>query len=136
MIATVCDSNVYISAVVFGGVPRDVIMLAEQAHTRLLISPGLVAEVERVLERKFEWEQRRVRTICQPLWDAARLVKPVTGVSVCRDPQDNHLLALSLDGKASYLVTGDSDLLVLNPFRGIHIVTPARFLAERPWAKP
>ena len=65
-----------------------------------------------MLARKFEWEQRRVRRICQPLWEAARLVKPAAEVDVCRDPKDNHLLALALDGEAQYLITGDSDLLV------------------------
>jgi predicted nucleic acid-binding protein len=87
-----------------------------------------------VLARKFEWEQRRVRRICQPLWEADRLVKPATGVSVCRDPKDNHLLALAVDGEARYLITGDSDLLVLSPFHAIQIVTPARFLDKKPWA--
>ena len=134
MIATVCDSNVYISAIVFGGNPRDVVMLGEHTQIQLLVSPELVSEVERVLVRKFEWEQRRVRRICQPLWEAARLVKPISDVSVCRDPKDNHLLALAVDGEARYLITGDSDLLVLSPFRAIQIVTPARFLDNKPWA--
>ena len=134
MIAAVCDSNVYISAIVFGGIPRDVVVLGERAQVQFLVSPRLVSEVERVLARKFEWEQRRVRQICQPLWESAQLVKPATGVSVCRDPQDNHLLALALDGKAQCLITGDSDLLVLSPFRDIQIVTPAEFLAGKPWA--
>jgi putative PIN family toxin of toxin-antitoxin system len=134
VIAAVCDSNVYISAIVFGGVPRDVVVLGERAQVQLLVSPRLVSEVERVLARKFAWEQRRVRQICQPLWESARLVKPASEVSVCRDPQDNHLLALALDGKAQYLITGDIDLLVLSPFRDIQIVTPAGFLAQKPWA--
>ena len=107
MIAAVCDSNVYISAIVFGGIPRDVVMLGEHRQIQLVVSPGLVSEVERVLARKFEWEQRRVRRICQPLWETARLVKPVTDVSVCRDPKDDHLLALAMDGEARYLITGD-----------------------------
>jgi putative PIN family toxin of toxin-antitoxin system len=136
VIATVCDSNVYISAIVFGGIPRDVVMLGEHKQIRLLVSPELVSEVERVLARKFDWDQRRVRRICQPLWEGARLVKPATGVSVCRDPKDNHLLALAVDGEARYLITGDSDLLVLSPFRAIQIVTPARFLDKKPWATP
>ncbi|MGA9624411.1 MAG: putative toxin-antitoxin system toxin component, PIN family [Bryobacteraceae bacterium] len=134
MIVAVCDSNVYISAIVFGGIPRDVVMLGEHKQIQLLVSPGLISEVERVLARKFEWEPRRVRRICQPLWEAARLVKPATGVSVCRDPKDDHLLSLAMDGEARYLITGDSDLLVLSPFRSIQIVTPAQFLAKKPWA--
>lgn len=134
MIATVCDSNVYVSAIIFGGIPRDVVMLGEHKQIQLLVSPGLISEVEGVLTRKFEWEQRRVRRICQPLWESARLVKPTTNISLCRDPKDNHLLALAIDGEARYLITGDSDLLVLSPFRAIQIVTPARFLDKKPAA--
>lgn len=134
MIVAVCDSNVYVSAIVFGGIPRDAVMLGEHRQIQLLVSPGLISEVERVLAGKFEWEQRRVRRICQPLWETARLVKPVTDVGVCRDPKDNHLLALAMDGEARYLVTGDLDLLVLSPFHAIQIVTPARFLDKKPWA--
>jgi predicted nucleic acid-binding protein len=48
--AAVCDSNVYISAIVFGGIPRDVVMLGEHKQIQLLLSPGLVAE--RFLEKK------------------------------------------------------------------------------------
>jgi putative PIN family toxin of toxin-antitoxin system len=136
VIAAVCDSNVYISAIVFGGVPRDVVVLGERAQVRLLVSPNLVSEVERVLARKFGWEQRRVRQICQPLWESARLLTPATDVSVCRDPQDNHLLALALDGEAEYIITGDRDLLVLSPFRDILVETPAGFFAEKPWVAP
>ena len=136
MIAAVCDSNVYISAIVFGGGPRDVVVLGERAQVRLLVSPRLVSEVELVLARKFAWEQRRVRQICQPLWESARLLTPATDVSVCRDPQDNHLLALALDGEAEYLITGDRDLLVLSPFRDILVETPAGFFAEKPWVAP
>ena len=47
MIVAVCDSNVYVSAIVFGGIPRDVVMLGEHKQIQLLVSPGLISEVER-----------------------------------------------------------------------------------------
>jgi putative PIN family toxin of toxin-antitoxin system len=129
VITAVCDTNVYISAMVFGGIPRDVVALGERGAVQLLLSPTLASEVERVLAVKFAWEPPRIRSICRPLWQAARLVSPATQVAVCRDPQDNHLLALASDGRAEYLITGDNDLLVLNPFENIQILSPARFLA-------
>ena len=49
-------------------------------------------------------------------------------IQVCRDPKDNMILELAVSGNADYIITGDADLLVLNPFRGISIVTPADFL--------
>ena len=50
-------------------------------------------------------------------------------VQACRDPEDDKILELALNGRADYIVTGDDDLLVMNPFRGIAILTPAQFLA-------
>lgn len=50
-------------------------------------------------------------------------------VRVCRDPKDDKILELAVNGRADYIVTGDDDLLVMNPFRGIAIIRPAEFLA-------
>ncbi len=49
-------------------------------------------------------------------------------VQVCRDPKDDHLLALALDAKADFIITRDEDLLVLKNFKGVAIITPAEFL--------
>jgi uncharacterized protein len=50
-------------------------------------------------------------------------------VKVCRDPDDDKLLEIAVVGRANCLVTGDQDLLVLDRFQGIPILTPAGFLA-------
>jgi hypothetical protein len=47
----------------------------------------------------------------------------------CRDPKDNKFLELAVSGKATCIVSGDSDLLVLNPFRGVAIMTPPEFVS-------
>jgi predicted nucleic acid-binding protein len=49
-------------------------------------------------------------------------------ITECRDPEDDKFLALAIDGAATYLITGDDDLLALNPFRGVAILTPREFL--------
>jgi uncharacterized protein len=53
---------------------------------------------------------------------------PEHRIEVCRDPKDDKLLEIAVEGKADALVTGDDDLLVLHPFRGIPIIGPAEFL--------
>ena len=58
----------------------------------------------------------------------SELVDATERVNVCRDPKDDRILELAINGDAAAIVTGDSDLLVLNPFRGVRIVTPAEFL--------
>ena len=58
----------------------------------------------------------------------SNLIKITEAVQVCRDPKDDQVLELAVNGNAAYILTGDADLLVLNPFRGVEIVTPAEFL--------
>ena len=57
------------------------------------------------------------------------MVPIIERVQACRDPEDDKILELAVNGNADYIVTGDDDLLVMNPFRGIVIVRPAEFLA-------
>jgi predicted nucleic acid-binding protein len=64
------------------------------------------------------------------LWDAAHWVVHPQQVRAARDPEDDHILACTLTAGADIIVTGDHDLLVLHPFRGVDIVTPAEFLAN------
>lgn len=58
----------------------------------------------------------------------AEPVRIVRKVRLCRDPKDDMLLEIAANGRASHLVTGDADLLRLDPFDGVRIVTPAAFL--------
>ena len=65
----------------------------------------------------------------QRLLAAAELIAIEERIVACRDPTDDKFLELAVNGKADLIVTGDADLLVLNPFRDIPIVAPATFVA-------
>jgi predicted nucleic acid-binding protein len=56
------------------------------------------------------------------------VVPITTSVKECRDPKDDKFLELAISGGASYIVSGDADLLTLHPFRGIAVITPQDFL--------
>jgi uncharacterized protein len=58
----------------------------------------------------------------------AELVSITEHIAACRDPKDDKFLELAVNGKADVIVSGDADLLALNPFRGIPIVPPAAFV--------
>ena len=97
----------------------------------MLISEALREEWETVMARaKFDKQSplyvrmRDLRTVIA----FTEHVNVVIEIRECRDPKDDHLLALALDGHADVIVTGDQDLLVLNPWRGVRILTPAEFL--------
>ena len=56
---------------------------------------------------------------------------PITRViQVCRDPKDDEVLELAVNGAAQLIITGNADLLALHPFRGIDILTPAAYLTR------
>jgi putative PIN family toxin of toxin-antitoxin system len=70
----------------------------------------------------------RFRDWLSELLAAAELVTITDRITACRDPKDDKFLELAGNGRADLILSGDADLLVLNPFRGIPIVTPATFV--------
>jgi uncharacterized protein len=111
--------------------PRQALDLA-RGRAEILLSPAVEDELRRVLLRpRFRryfapGEAERFLTLVAGI---AVLVEPVTAVSECRDPQDDKYLALALDGGAEVIVSSDKDLLALDPWRGIRILSPAEFVA-------
>jgi putative PIN family toxin of toxin-antitoxin system len=61
---------------------------------------------------------------------AAELVTITDRITACRDPRDDKFLELAVNGRANLIISGDADLLALNPFREIPIVTPATFVQD------
>jgi len=129
---TVIDTGVVVSAVLL---PRSVARQAfdlAAGQGRLPVSDKTIAELDEVLRRpkfdKYVSETRRLEFL-SALVREAEVIDVSDVVTDCRDPKDNKFLELALSGKGSHIVTGDSDLLVLHPFRGIAIVSPQSFLA-------
>ena len=106
--------------------------LAKALRSRVLVmSDETLAELSDVVRRdKFEaWRPLAHRlAFLNALAASARMVAVSIRVNDCRDAKDNKFLELALTAKAGIIVSSDSDLLVLNPFRGIDIQTSAQFL--------
>ena len=130
MTRVVLDSNVFISAVIFGGKPRQVIHLAGRGFIEVYTSGPLRGEVERLLATKFGWARRRVVTTAGYLWSVTRWLEPTCQLTNCTDPDDNRVLECAVEARAEWIVTGDRHLLLLDPFREIRIVTVRDFLAS------
>jgi putative PIN family toxin of toxin-antitoxin system len=98
---------------------------------RPLISAATTTEMDAVIHLpkfdKYLSEEERIEFLTT-LVHEAELVNIVERVTDCRDPRDNKFLELAVSGRATHIVTGDSDLLVLHPFRGIIVVSPNEFL--------
>ncbi len=124
----VLDSNVWVSALEFGGKPGTALTHALTVD-QLAISDFIEEEVVRVLTEKFHREPAALRATLEELLRTAARVRIHGAVAgVCRDPNDNAILETALAAQADLLVAGDRDLLKVRSFQGIAIVTPADYL--------
>jgi len=127
----VFDTNVVVSAALMSdSIPRTAFDKAVDGGT-ILISVPVLLELAEALSRskldKYVLVEERMRFLVALLKEAD-MVEVADTITDCRDEKDNKFLELAASGKAHYIVSGDEDLLVLNPFRGIQILTPREFL--------
>jgi putative PIN family toxin of toxin-antitoxin system len=129
----VVDSNVWISALVFGGAPRQVFEAIVRDGLRLVVSAEILTEVRRVVGVKFPDFTDDVEALIGVLHDhlASVALGSIT-IDVCRDPDDNRVLETAILGEAEAIVSGDKDLLVLEGYESVAIITPQDWLALRP----
>ena len=123
----VFDTNVLISALVYGGLPRELLTRVFRGELTLVTSTVLMNELERVLIARFAHDPSLARTIRAEIDLLAEVVDVSDLERVARDADDDAVLAAAIAGRASAIVTGDRDLLVLLEHRGIRIVTPRDF---------
>lgn len=127
----VFDTNVLVSALLLPeSKPRQALGLALRKG-KVLLSFAALAELYEVLTRKrFRKyvDEEDIRSFLAALTREAQWVEVNVQINACRDPKDNKFLELAVSGNGTHIVTGDADLLALNPFRGIEILPPHRFL--------
>lgn len=126
----VFDTNVLVSAVLFGGLPGELLTRALHGELALITSATLMDELEGVLIDSFSLDRSFVRNVRSELELLAEVVSVPDVPRVVRDPDDDAVLAAAIAGGASVIVTGDRDLLVLGEHHGIRIVTPRDFASS------
>ncbi|HUS04913.1 MAG TPA: putative toxin-antitoxin system toxin component, PIN family [Bryobacteraceae bacterium] len=122
------DTNAFVSALNFGGVPEQILDLHTDEKFVLCISPAIIDEIRRILADRFEWPEKSIVTALEPILSRAVTIEPKLMVAVCADPDDNHILACGIDSQSDFIVTGEDHLLRLGEFDGIRIVKPREFL--------
>jgi len=119
----VLDTNVYISAVMFGGLPGALLDLAFVRSFDTIVSPALLDELDEKLRLKFEVTGEDAAVIRARIMNIARLVEPEETLQVIEeDPDDDRVLECAVTGRADYIVSGDRHLFTLGSFRGIPIM--------------
>ncbi len=129
MIGVTADTNVYISAFIFAGVPRQFLLEAEAGRFRLAISETMLDELRGVLRDKFAWSETEIEEMRAHLAGCTTLVHPTQTLDVVPDdPEDNRIIECAVAAGSRFIVTGDGDLLRLGSYGNIQILKAAEFL--------
>jgi putative PIN family toxin of toxin-antitoxin system len=128
----VFDTNVWVSAMHFERRKSPPILALELARNRYTIATcnAIEAEISRILAAKFGWQPGEVHYRLNFFLAESIHIEIKGDLRVCRDPNDDMILECAVLAGAQFIISGDKDLLALESYRGIRIVTPAEFLAE------
>lgn len=130
----VVDTSVLVSGLIRPqGPPGDILRALREGRFNVGYSHETLMEVVEVLGRdffrsKYHIQAEDIEVLVSLIRLRGDAVVPAQKITACRDPKDNKFLEAAVAGEADYLVSGDDDLLSLNPYRGIPILSPAEFL--------
>ena len=123
----VLDTNVLIAAFIARGICHQLLEHCV-SHHELVISEFILDEVREKLGAKFKFTSEIASEVIALLRSRMEIVKPASlAKPVCRDADDDNILAAAVAGNCDCIITGDKDLLVLKQFQGIDILSPSEF---------
>jgi len=127
----VLDTNVLISAIVFGGQPRKILEMVIEGNVTCSLSFAILDELRDVLQRpKFGFSPQQAATVIDELQGICEILNPPRRIRTIKaDPDDNRILECAVEAKADCIISGDTHLLELGKYREILIWNPADFLA-------
>lgn len=124
----VVDTNVLISGVFFGGFPRKILRASVEGRVRACASMEILNEYQEIIREMVRRKQGNIDvSILNPLIRSMEVIEPASKIEICRDPDDDKFINCARDAQAMYIVSGDKDLLVIQQFENISIVTAKEF---------
>jgi putative PIN family toxin of toxin-antitoxin system len=129
----ILDTNILVSAFVFKSESVNIVLKHAANKYTLLFSESTFKELKSALLKPKFVEFVEFPTISNFIINLFRIgecIEPTEKITVCRDPKDNKFLELAVAANADCIVNGDKDLLVLNPFRGIKIISAGDFIIQ------
>ena len=121
-----------ISAILFGGKPRQVLERVIRGEIRLCMSEEILEELKGVLRRsKFNYSTEAIQVILTELISLSDVVTPSKKIRVVmEDPEDNRILECAVEAEANYIITGDFHLLRLGRYQDIEVLNAVAFLEK------
>lgn len=127
----VIDTNIYISALFWGGKPRQVLDLGRDQNILIFTSLEIEKEIAEKLRTKFKLDQEEIDYILLDISSFTIPVKVAERIqAVPDDPEDDKFIECAVQCKADYVVSGDSHLLDLKEYAGIRILKASEFLSS------
>ena len=124
----VVDTNVVISGVFFGGNPRRIVEAIVNGSINAYATADIVDEYMEIIDSMITRKQGKLSLrILSPLFSSFKVIEGKSQIAVCRDPDDDKFLECAVDAKALYIVSGDNDLLDIEAYDGIQIITAKEF---------
>ena len=124
------DSNIYLSALVFGGKPMRLLEMAVEGEIEVAISDAIIEEVRGNLQTTFGWSATHAAEATDTIAAFTRHVIPTEIIdAIPSDPDDNRVLECAIVAGSEVIVSGDSDLLRLGSYGGIRILRVAELLS-------
>ncbi|MCQ2914828.1 MAG: putative toxin-antitoxin system toxin component, PIN family [Alphaproteobacteria bacterium] len=124
----VIDTNVLISGIFFGGYPKKILLSLINNKFTACATVEIINEYYEIIQEMINRKQGNLnKSILDPLVCNLDLIETKSNVKLSRDPDDDKFLACAKDAGALYIVSGDKDLLVLNKFENIEIITAKDF---------
>lgn len=128
----VLDTNIIISALGFGGKPRNIYNSALNKEVSAFTSSILIAELQDVVSKKFPKFIPVFPRIRKMLRKKFKITQPTKIIKILSDEPDNRVLEAAYEAKCDYIITGDKDLIALRKYKKIKIVTADEFLKINP----
>jgi putative PIN family toxin of toxin-antitoxin system len=127
----VFDTNVLIAALITEGICSKLLHRARTGEFSLVSCPFIMKELRRILSKKFRLGHDELALAMEPIGEAlSQIIEHSIKIKdICRDADDDNVIACAVAAKADFIVTGDSDLIDLKSCRGVKIVTPRDFEA-------
>ena len=126
----VLDANIFISALFWGGNPREALERAINKIDELYVSKDILDEIENVIGRpKFHIEKEKIEYIIRSIEDISVKITPVKKIKKgSRDLNDNKYIECAITAEADFIISGDIHLLELKQYKKIKIITVKEYL--------
>jgi uncharacterized protein len=127
--AVVLDSNIWLSAFVFRGMPLELVEMGLDGSLDIVVSQSIMDETLRVMKDKFRAKPMELERALAIMTTSARRVEPVVQVRAVKDdPEDDHVVSCAVAAGAEAIITGDKDFLRMGSYEGIIMVRVRDFL--------